>query len=206
MTEQEVSVRLTENDERLYACAKRLETVERRQDALDKLVTAVEVLAVRQESVEGNVKEIRNAVQSITEKPGKRWEALADRVLYLLLGAVFSLLLSFASINLRADQTIGGTALNLMAPALVLFLVRIIANQNTLQLATGDSATWFMIRKSTFGAGEKDPVEKAEDAGEETGGCEKNCSGDEWMGLMGRRHGSSEMAEGFGYIYVGAGE
>ena len=49
-------------------------------------------------------------------------------------------------------------------------------------------------------------VEKAEDAGEETGGCEKNCSGDEWMGLMGRRHGSSEMAEGFGYIYVGAGE
>lgn len=89
MTEQEVSVRLTENDERLYACAKRLEG---RQDALDKLVTAVEVLAVRQESVEGNVKEIRNAVQSITEKPGKRWEALADRVLYLLLGAVFSLL------------------------------------------------------------------------------------------------------------------
>lgn len=46
------------------------------------------------------------------------------------MGAVFSLLLSFASINLRADQTIGGTALNLMAPALVLFLVRIIANQN----------------------------------------------------------------------------
>ena len=86
MTEQEVSVRLTENDERLYACAKRLEAVERRQDALDKLVTAVEVLAVRQESVEGNVKEIRNAVQSITEKPGKRC------VLYLLLGAVFSLL------------------------------------------------------------------------------------------------------------------
>ena len=30
MTEQEVSVRLTENDERLYACAKRLEAVERR--------------------------------------------------------------------------------------------------------------------------------------------------------------------------------
>ena len=67
------------------------------------------------------------------------------------LGAIFSLLLSFASINLRADQTIGGTALNLMAPALVLFLVRILANQNTLQLKTGDSASWFMLKKSTFG-------------------------------------------------------
>ena len=68
-----------------------------------------------------------------------------------LMGAVFSLLLSFASINLRADQTIGGTALNLMAPALVLFFIRLIANQNTLQMATGDSASWFMIKKSTLG-------------------------------------------------------
>ncbi len=68
-----------------------------------------------------------------------------------ILGAIFSLLLSFASINLKADQTIGGTALNLMAPALVLFLVRVLANQNTLRLATGDAASWFMLKKSTFG-------------------------------------------------------
>ena len=68
-----------------------------------------------------------------------------------ILGAAFSLLLSFASVNLKADQTIGGTALNLMAPALVLFLVRILANQNTLQMQTGDAASWFMIKKSTFG-------------------------------------------------------
>ena len=68
-----------------------------------------------------------------------------------LLGAGFSLLLSFASINLKADQTIGGTALNLMAPALVLFLVRILANQNTLQMQTGDAASWLKIKKSTFG-------------------------------------------------------
>ncbi len=67
------------------------------------------------------------------------------------MGALFSLLLSFASINLKADQTIGGTALNLMAPALVLFLIRIIDGQNILDLKTGDSATWFMLKKSTFG-------------------------------------------------------
>lgn len=68
-----------------------------------------------------------------------------------VMGALFSLLLSFAAVNLKADQTIGGTALNLMAPALVLFLIRIIANQNTLQMATGDAASWFMLKKSTFG-------------------------------------------------------
>ena len=41
-------------------------------------------------------------------------------VVAAVLGAIFSLLLSFASVNLKADQTIGGTALNLLAPALVL--------------------------------------------------------------------------------------
>ena len=70
-----------------------------------------------------------------------------------MLGAIFALLLAFASINLKADQTIGGTALNLLAPALVLFFIRIIANQNTLQMFTGDSASWFMVKKSMFGYG-----------------------------------------------------
>ena len=69
------------------------------------------------------------------------------------LGAIFSLLLAFAAINLRADQTVAGTALNLMAPALVLFFIRIIAQQNTLQMATGDSAGWFMLKKAMFGYG-----------------------------------------------------
>ena len=72
-------------------------------------------------------------------------------VVAAIFGAIFSLLLSFASINLKADQTIGGTALNLMAPALVLFFVRLIANQNTLQMQTGGAASWFMIKKSTLG-------------------------------------------------------
>ncbi len=68
-----------------------------------------------------------------------------------ILGSLFSLLLAFAAINLKADQTIGGTALNLIAPALVLFFVRLLVNQNTLQMASGDSATWFMIKKKMFG-------------------------------------------------------
>ena len=91
------------------------------------------------------------------------WVALQGFMMLAMLvaavmGAVFSLLLSFASVNLKADQTIGGTALNLLAPALVLFFIRIIANQNTLQMAEGDSASWFMIKKSFFGYGRNDKM------------------------------------------------
>ena len=97
-------------------------------------------------------------------KQSGNWVALQGVELLTMLvaaafGALFSLLLSFASINLRADQTIGGTALNLMAPALVLFFIRIIANQNTLQMLTGDAASWFMIKKSTLG------IDKSTDLG-----------------------------------------
>ena len=68
-----------------------------------------------------------------------------------VMGAVFSLLLAFSAINLKADQTIGGTALNMLAPALVLFFVIMITQQNTMGMATGGAASWFMIRPSTFG-------------------------------------------------------
>ena len=68
-----------------------------------------------------------------------------------LMGILFSLLLSFAAVNLKADQTIGGTALNLLAPALVLFFINLLTGQNTLDMHTGDAASWFMIKKTDLG-------------------------------------------------------
>ncbi len=66
-------------------------------------------------------------------------------------GSIFSLLLAFSAINLKADQTIGGTALNMLAPAIVLFLIVMIAQQNTLGMVKGGAASWFMLRPSSFG-------------------------------------------------------
>lgn len=49
-------------------------------------------------------------------------------------GAAFSLLLSFSAINLKADQTIAGTALNLLAPAISLFLIKVFTMQDKLEM------------------------------------------------------------------------
>ena len=49
-------------------------------------------------------------------------------------GALFSLLLSFSAIKLKADQTIGGTALNLLAPAIALFLIKVFFQKDMLEM------------------------------------------------------------------------
>ncbi|MBE6774571.1 MAG: ABC transporter permease [Ruminococcaceae bacterium] len=66
-------------------------------------------------------------------------------------GAIFSVLLSYAAVNLRANQTIGGTALNMLAPGFVLFATNVLVNQNVLTMSEGDAAGWFMLKRSTFG-------------------------------------------------------
>ena len=80
--------------------------------------------------------------------------ALLTMLVTAIACAIFAMLLAFAAINLRADQTIAGTALNMLSPALVLFLVRIIANQNTMNIG-GEASSWFMLKESYFGFGIK---------------------------------------------------
>ncbi len=66
-------------------------------------------------------------------------------------GVLFCMLLAFSAINLKADQTIGGTALNMLSPALVMFFVYMIAQQSTIGMLKGGAAGWFMLRPATFG-------------------------------------------------------
>lgn len=89
----------------------------------------------------------------LAAKQAGDWVALQGLELLTMLvaaamGAVFSLLLSFASINLRADQTIGGTALNQFAPAFAVVMTWAIQGQG---LTTIFIPNWVRITRDTFG-------------------------------------------------------
>ncbi|MDD3947236.1 MAG: ABC transporter permease [Clostridia bacterium] len=64
-------------------------------------------------------------------------------------GMVFALLLAFASIHLKADQTIGGTALNMFAPAFAILLTWTIQGQGQTAIYT---PPWARISPTVFGA------------------------------------------------------
>lgn len=56
-------------------------------------------------------------------------------VIAMVTGVVFSLFHAYAAINMKADQTISGTALNMFAPAFAIFVARIIQGVQQIQFA-----------------------------------------------------------------------
>ena len=62
-----------------------------------------------------------------------------------LAGMVYSLLLAFASINLKADQTIGGTALNLLATAIAVVLAKNFSESGSAKLNYTNAAFIYKI-------------------------------------------------------------
>ena len=92
--EGNIEHRLTEVEERVKSNTKSINELEKRQDDLDELVSTVKVLAVREENVESDVKEIKSDVKSLTNKPAKRWDDLVEKVIWLVAAAVIGFALA----------------------------------------------------------------------------------------------------------------
>ena len=65
-----------------------------------------------------------------------------------VVGLFYSLFLAFAAINLKADQTIGGTALNQFAPAFAIVVTWAIQGQGQTQIQI---PTWVRITRESLG-------------------------------------------------------
>ncbi len=86
--------RLTEVESRSKSNMHRLDEVEKRQDDLDELVSTVKVLAIKEQNVENDVKEIKSDVKTLTNKPGQRWDGLVDKIFLTIAAAIVGFFLS----------------------------------------------------------------------------------------------------------------
>lgn len=74
----------------------RINELVEKQEALNELATSVKVLATKQETVESDVKEIKEDVKTMTGKAGKRWDGLVDKLIAALAGAFIAWLIGGA--------------------------------------------------------------------------------------------------------------
>ena len=93
--EQEATVWLTEMEQHVRGNTRRIEGLERGQETLNRLVTAVEVLATRQENIGDNLQKLSGKLDALESRPQRRWESVADRLIVsgvsLLMGVLFAL-------------------------------------------------------------------------------------------------------------------
>lgn len=94
MDEKDIEHRLTAVEDRAGSNTHRLDELERRQDNLDDLVSAVKVLTVREEVLENDVKEIKNDVKSLTGKSGKMWDSMVEKIILTIAAAIIGFILA----------------------------------------------------------------------------------------------------------------
>ena len=88
--------RLTKVEDRSKSNTHRIESLEKRQNDTEKLVTSVAIIAEKQKDMEGDVKEMKCDVKKLIEKPAKRWDGVVDKIIYTVVGAVVAYLLAKA--------------------------------------------------------------------------------------------------------------
>lgn len=91
--EQEVAAQLAGMEEKTAQLLRRVDRLEEGQAALNRLATAVEVLATRQETMGKSMERLNEKLDDLEHRPAKRWDGLMDKILAALAGAFAAFLL-----------------------------------------------------------------------------------------------------------------
>ena len=99
MTTEDI-IHLTEVDARSKSNTKRIDSLEKTLEEFHRLATSVEIIARElghQTEAVGEIKEkvskLDAKVETIEKKPGKRWEAVAEKILLVVVGAIAAIVL-----------------------------------------------------------------------------------------------------------------
>ena len=101
MIAEDFAVKLAEVEQRAKSNAHRLEKLELQTDALNSLASSVEVMANEQKhqteailDIKTNVSALSGKVETLEQKPGKRWESAVEKVTMTVIAAVIGFILA----------------------------------------------------------------------------------------------------------------
>lgn len=93
-TIEELAIKQADTDARCRSNTHRIDELAKNQEALVELTTSVRVLATKQATIETSLSEIKTGLQTLKDKPGKRWEAIVDKGIWAVLGGLLTFVLS----------------------------------------------------------------------------------------------------------------
>nr|DAU39185.1 MAG TPA: hemolysin [Caudoviricetes sp.] len=91
--------RVTEVEQRAKSNSHRIDEMQTDLKNLTELTASVKVLATKQENVESDVREIKTDVKALTEKPGKRWDAIVAAVVTAIVAGLVGWALAHAGLG-----------------------------------------------------------------------------------------------------------
>ena len=90
----DINITVAELEARCKSNTHRIDKLERRQDELDSIVRSVALLAQEQEHIKSDVAEIKEGIKALQGKAGRRWDAVVDKALLAIIGAIVVYVLS----------------------------------------------------------------------------------------------------------------
>ena len=86
--------RMTAVEDRSKSNTLRLNRLEENTAVLNRLATAVEVMATKQDTMGESVERLEGKVDTLESKPGKRWDGLVDKLILTAAAALIGFLLA----------------------------------------------------------------------------------------------------------------
>lgn len=94
MDNDEIIKKITENESRSKSNRHRIDDLERRQNDLDEMTVNIKTMVSEMGHIKDDVKETKDDIKELKAKPAKRWEAVVDKVLMMLIGALVAYVLT----------------------------------------------------------------------------------------------------------------
>ena len=92
--DENLAVALQEVKDRSLRNEGRIKKLESEHQALTELAISVKELATDQVNMKDDITEIKTDVKALTAKPAKRWDGIVDKVLYAIIGAFVTWMLT----------------------------------------------------------------------------------------------------------------
>lgn len=90
--------RFAEVEQRCRSNTRRVDALERKQEVLQRLATAVEVLASEQKHLRENIDQMGGKIDALEKKPAKYWEKLVEKLITVAATAIVTFLLTQAGV------------------------------------------------------------------------------------------------------------